>query len=90
MIFSSSKDKERSTTRAFTEDPPCTHTYERGQREETSDGDFSGRSDSVGADGGVLAPLGDGLPSLEGERARLVPLLFSIDGERRSRKVNPR
>jgi hypothetical protein len=59
-------------------DPPCSHTSERRQREETSDGDVSGGGDPDGAGGGVLAPSGDELPSLEGERACLVPLLFSI------------
>jgi hypothetical protein len=48
-------------------DPPYSHTDERGQREETSDGDVSGSGDPDGAGGGVLAPSGDGLPSLEGE-----------------------
>jgi hypothetical protein len=67
MRFSSSEDEERSTTGVFTEDPPCSHTCERGQREETSGGDFSGGGDLEGVSGGVLAPLDDGVPSLEGE-----------------------
>jgi hypothetical protein len=90
MRSPSSEDEERSTTRAFPEDPHCSHTGELGQCEEISDGDFSGGGDPEGANSGVLAPLGDGLSSLEGERACLVPLLSSIDYERRSRKVNPR
>jgi hypothetical protein len=64
----------------FPDDPPCSSTGERGQHEETSDGDVSDDNDLDGADGGVLAPFDDGLPSLEGERARLVPLLSSIVG----------
>jgi hypothetical protein len=90
MRYPSSEDEERSTTGAFLEDPPCSHTGERGQREETSGGDFSGSGDPKGAGGEVLAPLGNGLHSLEGERALLVPLLSSIDCKRRVRKVNPR
>jgi hypothetical protein len=90
MRSPSSEDEERSTTRAFLEDLPYSHTGERGQCEETSSGDFSNGGDPEGAGGGVLAPLGEGLPSLEGERACLVPLLSSIDCKRRARKVNPR
>jgi hypothetical protein len=80
MRSPSLKDKERSTTGAFAEDPPCSSTSERGQCEKTSDGDASGDRDLDGAGGGVLAPSDDGLPSLEGERACLVPLLSSIIG----------
>jgi hypothetical protein len=69
---------------------PCSHTGEWGQCEETIGGDFSGSGDPEGVGGGVLAPLGDGLPSIEGERSRLVPLLSSIDCKQRARKVNPR
>jgi hypothetical protein len=70
----------------------CTRTSdpERGQREETSGGDVNGGDDLEGAGGGVLAPSGDGLSSLEGKRVGLVPLLSSIDCVRRARKVNPR
>jgi hypothetical protein len=35
---------------------------------------------SNGTDGGVLASLGEGLPSVEGVSERLVPLLSSIGG----------
>jgi hypothetical protein len=87
---SSSEDEERSTTGAFPKDPPCSNTGERGQREETSGGDFRSDGDLEGAGGGVLASLGNGLPSLEGEREHLVPLLSSIDCKQRARKVNPR
>jgi hypothetical protein len=89
MRSPSSKDEERFTTGVFPEDPPCSHTSERGQREETSSRDISDGGDPEGAGGGVLAPSDDGLPSLEGERACLVPLLSSIDCKRRTRKVNP-
>jgi hypothetical protein len=85
MRSPSSEDEERSSIRAFLEDPPCSHTGERGQREETSDRD----GDTEGADGGVLASSGDGLSSLEGERAWLVPLLSFIYCEQRARKLNP-
>jgi hypothetical protein len=74
----SSENEERSTTAAFPEELPCSNTGERVQREETSGGDPSGGGDLEGAGGGVGAPLGHGLPSLEEERARLVPLLSSI------------
>jgi hypothetical protein len=90
MRSSSSEDEERSSTGAFPEDPPSSHIGEFEQREEISSGDFSGGGDPEGAGGGVLAPLGDGLPSLEGERECLVPLLSSIDGLWRARKANPR
>jgi hypothetical protein len=89
MRSPSSEDEERSSIRAFLEDPPCPHTGERGQREETSDRDVSGGGDTEGADGGVLAPSGDGLSSLEGEQAWLVPLLSFIYCEQRARKLNP-
>jgi hypothetical protein len=85
---SSSEDEERYTIGSFQEDPPCSNTGEHGQREETSGGDFRIGGDLEGAGGGVLALLGDELPSLEGERARLVPLLSSIDRKPRARKVN--
>jgi hypothetical protein len=88
MRSPSSEDEKKSTTRVFSDDPPCSHIGERGQREETSGGDVNG--DPEGAGGGVLAPSGDGLPSLEGERACLMPLLSFIDYERRVRKVNPK
>jgi hypothetical protein len=37
-----------------------------------------------------LASLGDGLPSAEGHRGRLVPLLSSIASKPRARKGNPK
>jgi hypothetical protein len=88
MRPSSSEDEERSTTGAFPEGPPYSNIGECGRREETSDGDPSSGGDPEGAGGGVGALLGDGLPSLEGERTHLVPLLSSIVHKRRARKVN--
>jgi hypothetical protein len=62
------------------EGTPCSNTDEQGRHEEISNGDPGGGGDLDGAGGGVLVSLGDGLPSLEGERECLVPLLFSIVG----------
>jgi hypothetical protein len=45
-----------------------------------SDGDPGGGGYPDGAGGGVLTSLGEGFPSAEGERERLVPLLSSIGG----------
>jgi hypothetical protein len=59
---------------------PCSNTGEQGWHEEISNGDPSGGGDLDGIDGGVLVSLGDGIPSLEGERERLVSLLSSIVG----------
>jgi hypothetical protein len=80
MRSSSSVDEDRSITGAFAKGPPCLNTGEQGQREEIFDGDPSGGGDPDGAGGGVLVSLGDGLPSLEGEHERLMPLLSSIVG----------
>jgi hypothetical protein len=74
---SSSEDEERSITRPFLEGPPYSNTGEWGRREEISNGDPDGGGDLDGADGGVLALLGEGLPTVVGERGRLVPLLSS-------------
>jgi hypothetical protein len=59
---------------------------------ETSGGDPSGGGDPEGVGGGVGTLLGAGLPSLEGEHERLVPLLSSIVLKRRKRerKINPK
>jgi hypothetical protein len=59
---------------------PCSNTGEQGRHEETSDGDLGGGGDPDGAGGGVLASSGRGLPSTEGERSHLMPLLSSIGG----------
>jgi hypothetical protein len=69
---------------------PCSNTDERGYHEETSSGDPSGVGEPEGAGGGVGTLLGGELPSIEGERARLVPLLSSIVCEQGARKVNPK
>jgi hypothetical protein len=45
-----------------------------------SDSDPGGGGDPDGISEGVLASLGEGLPSVEGECERLVPLLYSIGG----------
>jgi hypothetical protein len=91
MRHYSSEDEERSKIGAFLEEPPpCSNTGERGRREEIFDGDPSGGGDPEGARGGVGALLGNGLSSLEGERACLVSLLFSIVCKWRARKINPK
>jgi hypothetical protein len=91
MRHYSSEDEERSKIGAFLEEPPpCSNTGERGRREEIFKGDRSGGGDPEGASSGVGALLGDGLSSLEGERACLVPLLFSIVYKWRARKINPK
>jgi hypothetical protein len=80
MIPSSSEDEDKSTTGTFSEGPPCSNTGERGRHEEISDGDAGGDGDPDGVSGGIEPPLGEEEPSLEGERACLVPLLCSIVG----------
>jgi hypothetical protein len=89
MKFSSSEDKERSITGAFPEELPCSKTGEQGRQEEVSDGDPGGGGDPDGTGDGVLASLGEGFPSGEGERSRLMPLWSSIDGEQRAREGEP-
>jgi hypothetical protein len=69
---------------------PCSNTGELGRCEETSGGDPSGDGEPEGASGGVGTLLDGGLPSIEGERTRLVPLLSSIVREQGARKVNPK
>jgi hypothetical protein len=86
MGSSSSEDEDRSTTRAFSEGPPCSNTDERGLREDTSAGDPRGDGVSDGVGGGVLALLAAGFPSMEGERSRLMSVLSSIVGKRRTKK----
>jgi hypothetical protein len=85
---SSSEDEDSSITRMFLE-PPCSNTGEQGRREETSERDPGG-GDPDGTGGGVLASLGRGLPSTEGERSRLMPLLSSIVGKQGVRERNPK
>jgi hypothetical protein len=67
-------------------DPPCSNTDERGLREDTSAGDPRGDGVSDGVGGGVLALLAAGFPSMEGERSRLMSILSSIVGKRRTKK----
>jgi hypothetical protein len=50
-----------------------------------SDGDPSGGGDPDRVGGGVLVSLGEGVPSAEGERGRLVPFLSFIANESRAR-----
>jgi hypothetical protein len=59
---------------------PCSNTGEQGRCDETTDGDPGGGGDPDDAGGGVSAASGKGLPSTEGERSRLMPLLFSNSG----------
>jgi hypothetical protein len=56
------------------------NTGKQGRREEISDRDPGSGGDLDGTGGGVLVSLGEGLPSVEGEREHLVPLLSSISG----------
>jgi hypothetical protein len=69
---------------------PCSSTGERGRQEDTSVGDPGGDEVLDGASGGVLVSLAVGLPSVEGERSRLIPLLPSIVGKQRTREGNLR
>jgi hypothetical protein len=62
------------------EGPAYSNNGEHGRWEETFDGDPGGGGDPDGTGGGVLVSLGAGLPSIEGERERLVPPLSSIEG----------
>jgi hypothetical protein len=61
-------------------------TAEQGRREEISDGNPGSGEDPDGAGGGVLALLGRGFPSGEGEHSCLMPLWSSINGEQRARE----
>jgi hypothetical protein len=90
MRSSLSEDEGRSTTRVFSEGPPCSNTGEHERREDVSDRDLGGGGDPDDADGGVLVSLGIGLPSTKGEHPRLVPLLSSIVGKQRARERNPK
>ena len=89
MKFSSSEYKERLIIGAFPEEPPYSKIGEQGRREEIFDGDLGGGGDPDSVDGGVLALLGEGFPSGEGERSRLMPLWSSIDGEQSAREGEP-
>jgi hypothetical protein len=80
MKFSSSDDEERSIIGVVPEALPCSNIGEQGRRDETFDGDPGGGGDPDDTDGRVLASSGRRLSSAERERARLMPLLSSIDG----------
>jgi hypothetical protein len=80
MKFSSSEDEERSIIGVFPEALPCSNTGEQGRHDDTSNGDPGGGGDLDGTSGGVLTSPGRGLPSVEGERYRLMHLLSSISG----------
>jgi hypothetical protein len=69
---------DRSSSEPYRRTPPCSNTGEQGRHEEISDGDPAGGRDLDGTGRGVLASLDEGLPSAEGERERLMPLLSSI------------
>jgi hypothetical protein len=56
------------------------------RRREISDRDPDGGRDPDGAGGGVLASMGVGFPSGEGECSRLLPLWSSIAGEHWARE----
>jgi hypothetical protein len=73
-------NEEGSIIGVFPEALPCSNTDEQRQRDEISDGDSGGGGDPDGTGGGVLASSDRGLPSAEGERSRLMPLLSSIGG----------
>jgi hypothetical protein len=73
-------NEEGSIIGVFSEVLPCSNTSEQGRRDKTTDEDPSGGGDPDGASGGVSALSGKGLPSVEGERSHLLPLLSSIGG----------
>jgi hypothetical protein len=73
-------NEEGSSTGVFPKALSRSNTSEQGRRDETTDGDPGAGGELDGAGGGVSASSGKGLPFAEGERSRLVPLLFSISG----------
>jgi hypothetical protein len=73
-------NEEGSSIGIFSEALPCSNISEQGRRDEATDGDPGGGRDPDGVGGGVSASPGKVLPSTEGERSRLVPLLSSIGG----------
>jgi hypothetical protein len=85
LVISSSREvstinEEGSSIGIFLEALPCSDTNEQGWRDEAADWDPDGGGDPDGAGGGVSASSGKGLPSTEGERSCLEPLLSSIGG----------
>jgi hypothetical protein len=73
-------NEEGSSIGIFLEALPCSNTSEQGQCDEATDGDPDSGEDLDGAGGGVSTSSGKGLPPVEGEHSRLVPLLSSISG----------
>jgi hypothetical protein len=73
-------NEEGSIIGVFSEALPCSNTGEQGWCDETTYGDPGGSGDPDGVGGGVSTSSGKGLPSAEGERSRLMPLLSSIGG----------
>jgi hypothetical protein len=76
----STMNEEGSSIGVFSEALPCSNTSEQGWRDETTDGDPGGCGEPDGTSGGVSTSSGKGLPSTEGERSLLMPLLSSIGG----------
>jgi hypothetical protein len=73
-------NEEGSSIGVFPEALPCSNTNELGRRDETTDRDPGGGGEPDGTGGGVSASSSKGLPSMEGEHSRLMPLLSSIGG----------
>jgi hypothetical protein len=88
MGSSSSEDEDSSTTRAFPRGTPCSNTVSKGGEKTLPTGDPGDGGDTDDTDRGVLASLGVGLPSVEGEHSHLRPLLSSIVGKQRARERN--
>jgi hypothetical protein len=65
-------NEEGSIIGVFPEALPYSNTGEQGRCDEITDGDPGGGGDPDDADGGVLTSSGKGLPSVEGERSRLI------------------
>jgi hypothetical protein len=76
----STTSEEESLTGVVPEALPCSNTSEQQWCDETFNGDPGGGGDPDGASGEFFASSGRGLPSAEGERSRLMPLLSSIGG----------
>jgi hypothetical protein len=73
-------NEEGSSIRIFLEALPCSNTSEQGWHDEATNGDLGGGGDPDDAGGGVSSSSGKGLPPMEGEHSRLMPLLSSIGG----------
>jgi hypothetical protein len=86
MRPSTSEDEERFITGAFLKGSLAQTPVSLGSVRRPSTGTPAMVVNLEGVGDGVGAPLGDGLPSLVGERAHLVPLLSSIDRKRKERR----